>query len=67
MSKELNHLAAILHVYARGLNFMKKKKLLLFFKKGAPKLIFFDEFYFRKIRKIFDIENSLRKLNLCTF
>ena len=23
VSKELNHLAAILHVYARGLNFMK--------------------------------------------
>ena len=26
VSKELNHLAAILHVYAGGLNFMKKKK-----------------------------------------
>ena len=26
MSKELNHLAAILHVYAGGLNFMKLKK-----------------------------------------
>jgi len=29
-----------------------------FYKKGAPKLIFFDEFFFRKIRMIFDIENS---------
>jgi hypothetical protein len=30
-----------------------------FYKKGAPKLIFFNEFFFRKIRMIFDIENSL--------
>ena len=35
VSKESNHLAAILHVYAGGLNFLKQKKifLLLFFKK----------------------------------
>ena len=26
VSKELNHLAAILHVYAEGLNFLKQKK-----------------------------------------
>ena len=31
VSKELNHLAAILHVYAGGLIFMKKKNV--FFKK----------------------------------
>ena len=30
-----------------------------FYKRGAPKLIFFNEFFFRKIRMIFDIENSL--------
>ena len=30
-----------------------------FYKKGAPKLIFFNEIFFRKIRMIFDIENSL--------
>ena len=30
-----------------------------FYKKGAPKLIFFNDFFFRKIRMIFDIENSL--------
>ena len=30
-----------------------------FYKKGAPKWIFFNEFFFRKIRMIFDIENSL--------
>ena len=30
-----------------------------FYKKGAPKLIFFNEFLFRNIRMIFDIENSL--------
>ena len=30
-----------------------------FYKKGASKLIFFNENFFRKIRMIFDIENSL--------
>ena len=30
-----------------------------FYKKGALKLIFFNEIFFRKIRMIFDIENSL--------
>ena len=30
-----------------------------FYIKGALKLIFFNEFFFRKIRMIFDIENSL--------
>ena len=33
VSKELNHLAAILHVYARGFQFYEVKKKLLFFKK----------------------------------
>ena len=34
LSKELNHLAAILHVYAWGLNFMKlKKKNVIIFQK----------------------------------
>ena len=30
-----------------------------FFKKGEPKLILINENFFRKIRMIFDIENSL--------
>ena len=30
-----------------------------FYKKGAPKLIFFNEKKIRKIRMIFDVENSL--------
>ena len=38
-----------------------------FYKKGVPKLIFFNEFFFRKIRMIFDIENSLWKSKICTF
>ena len=48
-----------------GLPFSKKVVLKLksakntFYKKGAPKLIFFNEKFFRKIRMIFDIENSL--------
>ena len=41
VSKELNHLAAILHVYAGGLHFMKKKKLLLFLKKKMEILLHF--------------------------
>ena len=45
VSKELNHLAAILHVYAGGLNFMKqKKKMLLFFKKKMEILLHFLSF-----------------------
>ena len=30
-----------------------------FYKKGALELIFFNEFFFRKIEIVFDIENSL--------
>ena len=43
VSKELNHLLAILHVYAGGLNFMKLKRkfLLLFFKKIMEILLHF--------------------------
>ena len=46
VSKELNHLAAILHVCAGGLNFMKKKNsfLLLFFKKKMEILLHFLSF-----------------------
>ena len=33
MSKELNHLAAIFHVYAGGLIFMKWKKYVIVFQK----------------------------------
>ena len=44
VSKELNHLAAILHVYAGGLIFMKwktKKYYILFFKKKREILLHF--------------------------
>ena len=33
VSKELNHLAAILHVYARGFDFYEVKKNLIIFQK----------------------------------
>ena len=33
VSKELNHLGAILHVYAGDLNFMKLKNIVIFFQK----------------------------------
>ena len=38
-----------------------------FYKKGAPKLIFFNEIFFRKIWTFFTIENWLWKSNFCTF
>ena len=41
VSKELNHLPAILHVYGGGLIFMKEKKMLLFFKKKREILLHF--------------------------
>ena len=44
VSKELNHLAAILHDYAGGLNFMKYFFLLLFFKKKMEILLHFLSF-----------------------
>ena len=34
VSKELNHLAAILHAYAGGLNSMKWKKIIIFQKEN---------------------------------
>ena len=40
VSKELNHLAAILHVYA-GVDFYEVKKILLFFKKKREILLHF--------------------------
>ena len=43
VSKEFNHLAAILHVYAWSLIFMKKK-ILLFFKKKMEILLYFKSF-----------------------
>ena len=45
VSKELNHLAAILHVYAGGFEFYEvEKKLLLFFKKEMEILLHFLSF-----------------------
>ena len=46
VSKELNHFAAFLHVYAGGLNFMKYKKkiLLLFYRKKMEILLHFLSF-----------------------
>ena len=41
VSKDLNHLAAILYVYARRLIFMNQKKILLFFKMKREILLHF--------------------------
>ena len=39
----------------------------VFYKKCGPRLIFFDEIFFRKFRTFFDIEKSLWKPDLGTF
>ena len=54
VSKELNHLVAILHVYAGGLIFMKEKEKILFFKKKMEICTFmytFNHFYSKKTPK----------------
>ena len=46
VSKELNHLEAILHVYAGGLNFMKKKENRNYFSKRKRKYFYtFNHLY----------------------
>ena len=52
MSKELNHLAAILHVYAGGLNFMTKKKNFCYW--HFLKTSIFEPLCFPKWCPIFD-------------
>ena len=54
VSKELNHFAAILHVYAGGLNFMKKKKkfVIIFQKENGNTYFYtFNNFYIEKSSK----------------
>ena len=53
VSKELNHLAAILHVYAGGLNLMKQKKNFgYYFSKRKWKYFYtFYHFYSEKSSK----------------
>jgi hypothetical protein len=52
VSKELNHLAAILHVYAGGLIFMKLKKNCYYFSKRKGKYFYtFNHFYSEKSSK----------------
>ena len=52
VSKELNHLVAILHVYAGGLNFMKQKKNCYYFSKRKWKYFYtFYHFYREKSSK----------------
>jgi hypothetical protein len=51
VSKELNDLAAILHVYAGDLNFMKKKKCYYFSKRKWKYFYTFNHFYSEKSSK----------------
>ena len=51
VSKELDHLAAILHVYAGDLNFTKKKKWYYFSKRKWKYFYTFDHFCSEKSSK----------------
>jgi hypothetical protein len=52
VSKELNHLAAILHVYAVGLNFMKNFIFCYYFSKRKWKFFYtFNHFYSESLQK----------------
>ena len=54
VSKELNHLAAILHVYASGLNFMKLKKknfVIIFQKENGNTFTLFIIFIVKSLQK----------------
>jgi hypothetical protein len=53
VSKELNHLAAILHVYAGGLNFyeVKKKYIIIFQKENGNNFTLFIIFIVKSIQK----------------
>ena len=51
VSKELNHLAAILHVYADGLNFIKKIKIVIIFQKENGNIFTLLIIFFVKISK----------------
>ena len=54
VSKELNHLATILHVYAGGLNFMKQKKIfhvIIFQKENGNTFTLFIIFIVKSLQK----------------
>ena len=54
VSKELNHLAAILHVYAGGLNFMKQKiffYVIIFQKENGNTFTLFIIFIVKSLQK----------------
>ena len=50
VSKELNHLVAILHVYAGGFNFMKKK-IIIFQKENGNTFTLFIIFIVKSRQK----------------
>ena len=51
MYMELNHLAAILHVYAGSLIFMKYQKNIIIFQRNGKYLHTFNHFYSEKSSK----------------
>ena len=53
MSKELNHLAAILHVYAGGFEFyeVKKKIVIIFQKENGNTITLFIIFIVKSLQK----------------
>ena len=51
VSKELNHLAAILHVYARGLQFYEVKKNIIFQKENGNTFTLLIIFIVKSLQK----------------
>ena len=51
VSKELSHLAAILHVYARGLIFWKLKNVIIFQKEKGNTFTFLIIFIVKSLQK----------------
>ena len=55
------------HHFRNNLFLKMKLSRNAFYKSWAPRLIFSNEFFFRNIRIIFDIEKWLWKLEFCNF
>ena len=51
VSKELNHLAAILHVYARGFDFYEVKNIIIFHKEKGNSFTNLIIFIMRSLQK----------------
>ena len=62
VSKELNHLAAILHVYAGGLNFKKKKIVIILQKENGNTFTLLIIFMVKSLQKEQNSTNLLQEI-----